>query len=73
MISFLIGTNHPYDTGVLLDQMGIAIRTGHHCTQPIMDYYDIPGTARASFAAYNTEEEVLKFVDGVKRVAQMLQ
>jgi cysteine desulfurase/selenocysteine lyase len=73
VISFLIGTNHPYDTGVLLDQMGIAIRTGHHCTQPIMDYYDIPGTARASFAAYNTEEEVLKFVDGVKRVAQMLQ
>ena len=73
VISFLIGTNHPYDTGVLLDQMGIAIRTGHHCTQPIMDHYDIPGTARASFAAYNTEEEVLKFVDGVKRVAQMLQ
>ncbi len=72
VLSFLIGEAHPYDTGVLLDHMGIAIRTGHHCTQPIMSYFQIPGTARASFALYNTEEEIEWLAKGVKRAAEML-
>jgi cysteine desulfurase/selenocysteine lyase len=58
--------------GVLLDQMGIAVRTGHHCTQPIMDKFGIPGTARASMAVYNTLEEVERLVSGVKRAVKML-
>jgi cysteine desulfurase/selenocysteine lyase len=63
---------HPYDLGTLLDQMGIAVRTGHHCTQPIMDFFDIPGTVRASFACYNTFEEIDIFVAAVKRACAML-
>jgi cysteine desulfurase/selenocysteine lyase len=54
VLSFLVGDTHPYDVGTLLDQLGVAVRTGHHCTQPIMDRYGIPGTVRASFAIYNT-------------------
>lgn len=72
VISFLLGDIHPYDVGVLLDQMGIAVRTGHHCTQPIMDFYDIPGTVRASFAFYNTKEEIDRLVEGLKKVEKML-
>ena len=72
VISFLIGTLHPYDVGVLLDHQGVAVRTGHHCTQPIMDRFGIPGTVRASFALYNTREEVDAFVAAVIRAKEML-
>ena len=72
VLSFLVEGAHPYDVGVLLDQMGIAVRTGHHCTQPIMDYFEIPGTVRASFGIYNTMEEVDQLVRGVMRSASML-
>ena len=72
VISFNIDSIHPYDVGTLLDKMGIAVRTGHHCAQPIMDYYKIPGTIRASFAFYNTKDEVDSFVNGVQRAVAML-
>ncbi len=72
VISFNIDGIHPYDIGVILDKMGIAVRTGHHCAQPIMDYFQIPGTVRASFAFYNTQEEVHRFVEGVKKAKTML-
>lgn len=72
VISFNIGTHHPYDVGFLLDQMGIAVRTGHHCTQPIMQHFDIPGTVRASFALYNTKNEIDLFIDAMRKVIQML-
>lgn len=72
VISFLVGNAHPYDTGTLLDKLGIAVRTGHHCTQPIMDRYGIPGTVRASFAAYNTTDEVDSFIAALNRIAPML-
>lgn len=72
VISFLIGNSHPYDVGTLLDKLGIAVRTGHHCTQPIMDRYGIPGTVRASFAVYNTKEEIDAFVAAVRRITPML-
>ena len=73
VVSFLIDGTHPYDVGVLLDKMGIAVRTGHHCAQPIMDYYGIPGTIRASFALYNSKEDVDALVKGVTRAANMLR
>ena len=73
VISFLLGNAHPYDTGTLLDKLGIAVRTGHHCTQPIMDRYGIPGTVRASFALYNTREEIDILVDALRRIAPMLE
>jgi cysteine desulfurase/selenocysteine lyase len=73
VISFNIDSIHPYDVGTLLDKMGIAVRTGHHCAQPIMDYYKIPGTIRASFAFYNTKDEVDTFVNGVQRAGAMLR
>ena len=73
VLSFLIDGCHAYDLGVLLDKMGIATRTGHHCCQPLMKFYGVEGTCRASFAAYNTEEEVEVFVAGVKRAVQMLR
>lgn len=73
VISFLIGSSHPYDVGTLLDKLGVAVRTGHHCTQPIMDHYGIPGTVRASFAIYNTREEIDGFVAALQRIAPMLQ
>lgn len=72
VISFLIGDSHPYDVGTLLDKLGIAVRTGHHCTQPIMDRYQIPGTVRASFAVYNTFDEVDRLIDALNRIAPML-
>lgn len=71
VISFLLKDIHPYDTGVLLDKMGIAVRTGHHCTQPIMQYYQIPGTVRASFALYNTKAEVDAMVKALHRIQKM--
>lgn len=70
-VSFLAGDIHPSDLGTILDRLGIAIRTGHHCAQPLMDYLGIPGTVRASFAAYNTEEEVDIFIKGVERAVKM--
>ena len=72
LISFLVDGTHPYDIGTLLDQMGIAVRIGHHCTEPIMDRYDIPGTVRASFAFYNTKEEIDYFTECLKKVSSML-
>lgn len=72
LVSFLVGDIHPYDLGTLLDQLGVAVRTGHHCTQPLMDYYQIPGTVRASFAVYNTKEEIDQFVAALKRAVTML-
>ncbi|MFC4221603.1 aminotransferase class V-fold PLP-dependent enzyme [Flagellimonas marina] len=73
VISFNIEGIHPYDIGTILDKLGIAVRTGHHCAQPIMDFYKIPGTVRASFSFYNTKEEVDKLVAGVKRAKGMLE
>ncbi len=73
VISFLIEDAHHYDTGMLLDTMGIAVRTGHHCAQPLMESLGIEGTVRASFAAYNTREEADKFVAALTRIAQILR
>ena len=72
VISFNLEGIHPYDVGTILDKMGIAVRTGHHCAQPIMDYFKIPGTVRASFAFYNTFEEIDQLVEGVKKAQMML-
>jgi cysteine desulfurase/selenocysteine lyase len=72
VISFNVGNIHPYDIGTILDKMGIAVRTGHHCAQPIMDYYQIPGTVRASFMFYNTKEEIDTFVSALKKAVLML-
>ncbi len=72
VISFNVSEIHPYDIGTILDKLGIAVRTGQHCTQPIMDFYGIPGTVRASFAFYNTKEEVDALVNAVKRATMML-
>ena len=71
VVSFLVGNIHPLDMGTLLDRLGIAVRTGHHCAQPLMDRYGILGTVRASFALYNTLDEVDTLVEGVKRVSRM--
>ena len=72
VISFNLEGIHPYDMGAILDKLGIAVRTGHHCAQPIMDFYKIPGTIRASFAFYNTKEEIDVLVEGVKKAKLML-
>lgn len=72
VISFNVGDIHPYDIGSILDKLGIAVRTGHHCAQPIMDFYKIPGTIRASFSFYNTKEEIDVLIAGVKRAKKML-
>ncbi len=72
VISFLLDGIHPYDVGVILDNMGIAIRTGHHCAQPVMDHFGIPGTCRATFAFYNTKEEVDALVAGILKAKKML-
>ncbi len=72
VISFNIGNIHPYDIGTIVDKFGIALRTGHHCAQPIMDFYKIPGTIRASFAFYNTKEEIDKLVSALFKAKQML-
>lgn len=72
VLSFLLDGAHPYDVGVILDKLGIAVRTGHHCTQPLMDHYGIPGTVRASIAMYNTKGDIDALVAGVERAAAML-
>lgn len=72
VISFLLGNAHHYDTGILLDQLGIEVRTGHHCAQPLMERFGIEGTVRASFALYNTIEEADRFIEALKRVNAML-
>lgn len=72
VISFNIENIHPYDIGAIIDKLGVAVRTGHHCTQPIMDFYKIPGTVRASFAFYNTKEEIDIFVEALKKAKIML-
>ncbi|MBE8714534.1 aminotransferase class V-fold PLP-dependent enzyme [Sphingobacterium hungaricum] len=72
VISFLIEGTHPYDVGVILDKLGIAVRTGHHCAQPVMDQFGIPGTIRASLALYNTKEDIDALVSGLQRAANML-
>ena len=71
VISFLVGNVHPYDLGMLLDKTGVAVRTGHHCAQPLIDLLGIPGTVRASFALYNTKAEIDALVEGIKRVRTM--
>jgi cysteine desulfurase/selenocysteine lyase len=71
VISFLVGGIHPYDMGMLLDRLGIAVRTGHHCAQPLMDALGIEGTLRASFAFYNTEKEIDILVEGIQKVSKM--
>lgn len=73
VISFLIGHAHHYDTGVLLDQLGVEVRTGHHCAQPLMETLGIEGTVRASFAVYNTEADVDAFLSALRRIAPMLE
>ncbi|MDR1679929.1 MAG: cysteine desulfurase [Prevotellaceae bacterium] len=73
VISFLVGDIHPYDLGSILDKLGIAVRTGHHCAQPVMDAFGIEGTVRASFALYNTKEEVDIFIAGVERAKKMFR
>jgi cysteine desulfurase/selenocysteine lyase len=73
VVSFNVEGIHPYDIGSILDKLGIAVRTGHHCAQPIMDYYQIPGTVRASFSFYNTFEEIDSMVEALKKAIQMLQ
>jgi cysteine desulfurase/selenocysteine lyase len=73
VVSFSMKGIHPFDIGTLLDKQGIAVRTGHHCTQPLMDFYGIPGTVRASFAFYNTKEEIDTFVGAVERSLSMLK
>lgn len=73
VVSFNVAAIHPYDIGSILDKMGIAVRTGHHCAQPIMDYYHIPGTVRASFSFYNTVDEIDRMIDALNRAIIMLQ
>ena len=72
VISFNIDGIHPYDIGTIIDKLGIAVRTGHHCAQPIMNFFNIPGTIRASFAFYNTKEEIDVMVEAVKKAKLML-
>ena len=72
VISFNVNGIHPYDLGSILDKLGIAVRTGHHCAQPIMEFYKIPGTVRASFAFYNTKEEIDVFINGLQKAILML-
>ncbi len=73
VISFNVGSFHPFDIGTLLDKQGIAVRTGHHCTQPLMEYYQIPGTVRVSFSMYNTKDEIDEFITALKKSITILQ
>jgi cysteine desulfurase/selenocysteine lyase len=73
VISFLIGDIHPYDAGTILDKLGIAVRTGVHCTQPVIDFFKIPGTVRASFCFYNTKEEIDILAESIKKVIKMFK
>lgn len=72
LISFLIHNIHPYDAGMIIDKMGVAVRTGHHCAEPLMEYLNIPGTIRASLAFYNTKEEIDRLVEAIEKAKQML-
>jgi len=72
VISFLIGKIHPYDAGTIYDKLGIALRTGHHCAQPLIDRFNVPGMVRASLALYNTLEEIDRFIEATKQVRRML-
>ena len=71
VLSFMIDGVHPHDVGTIFDQQGVAIRTGHHCAQPVMQFFGIPATARASFAFYNTMEEVDALVDAIQKVQEL--
>lgn len=71
VLSFTIEGIHPHDIGTILDQRGIAVRAGHHCAQPVMQFFDVPATARASFAFYNTKEEVDKLADSIQKVIEV--
>jgi cysteine desulfurase/selenocysteine lyase len=71
VISFLVGNIHPYDAGVIIDKMGIAVRTGHHCAMPLIDWYKIPATVRASFAFYNTMEEIDSLIEAILKVKKI--
>ena len=73
LVSFVIDGIHPYDLGTIIDKMGVAVRTGHHCAEPVMTFFGIPGTVRASFAMYNTKEEIDVFVKAVEKAANMLR
>jgi len=68
VVSFLVDNMHPFDTGLLLDARGIAVRTGHHCTQPLMNIFEIEGTVRSSFSVYNTLEEIDRLIESVKKI-----
>ena len=68
-----MGAVHPYDIGAILDKLGVAVRTGHHCAQPVMNRFEVPGTVRASFAFYNTKEEIDILVEAVQKAVNMLQ
>ena len=72
VISFVVGKIHPFDLGTILDQQGIAVRTGHHCTQPLMERFGVPGTVRVSFGLYNTKEEVDLFIMALEKALKML-
>ena len=72
MVSFVGDKVHPQDLGILLDNRGGAVRTGHHCAQPLMDHFCIPGTTRASFAMYNTKEEIDELITGLNKAIKML-
>jgi cysteine desulfurase/selenocysteine lyase len=73
VVSFLVDGVHPYDLGAILDKLGIAVRTGHHCTQPLMARYEIPGTVRASFAFYNNKADIDALVAGINKAVLMLK
>src|SRR5690606_15946129 len=73
VLSFVVESIHPLDIGTILDKQGIAVRTGHHCTQPLMAFYEIPGTVRASFSFYNTKEEIDCFVTALQKAITMLR
>ncbi|HTA61385.1 MAG TPA: aminotransferase class V-fold PLP-dependent enzyme, partial [Bacteroidia bacterium] len=72
VISFNINSIHPFDVGTILDKQGVAVRTGHHCTQPLMQHYNIPGTIRASFGFYNTKQEIDVFILALEKAIKML-
>ena len=73
VVSFLVDGIHPFDVGTLIDKLGIAVRTGNHCTEPLMDRFDVPGTVRASFSLYNTLEEVDKLIKGLEKILPLLR
>jgi cysteine desulfurase/selenocysteine lyase len=73
VLSFTLEGIHPHDIGTILDQEGVAVRTGHHCAQPVMDFFGIPATARASFSFYNTEEEIDRLAHGIARVQEVFK